>query len=378
MRLLDFRCIVQNKDGIDKYYPKVVSAFTTETFPWSAPVASIELSSNVSSGTAGYMSPIRNDDIVRLQANVRLSADEKPVWQNIFEGRIMSIQGTFGRNNLTTLICRGHGEEMLYRPFTTDFSDTTEKTGVMLANIVGTYLSRLTDDGLIDGTNSTEIPNFNVQLDTKFVSDVVKEFELLEGYLYVLKIVTSYDSDDNLDKNLVSWQPVPALSDTVKIIEGTPRLISAAFVSSIERVLEDVTIYGGGVTQVSGNSFDATPSYGTRYHVGVDTSILTAQLCEDLAVATRGLFGGAIVSGDARILGDPNIAVGDLIYCKIPSLVLDGASIDGNYRVKRMSHMINVDGWFTDVQLGHLIESPDDIIGSMHMKNRLTSANFID
>ena len=249
----------------------------------------------------------------------------------------------------------------------------------MLASLVASYLSRLTDDSLIDTAASTVIPDFNVQQDTKYMSDVVREFESLEAYGYILKIVNSYDGTDDLDTSIVSWQPVPEVSKTVKIIEGTPRLLSANFEQTIENVVEDVTIYGvHGAPQKVGTSIDGSPSYGTRYHIGVDLSIATNQLCQDLAIATRSRFGDGILSGTCSILGDPNLSVGDLIPVKIPSIVLDGSSIDGNYRVKRLTNILNNSGWVSRVDLGELIQTPNDILAGVHTKNRLMAANFIE
>lgn len=325
------------------------------------------------------MSPIRNDDIIRLQVNTRNNAEEKSVWQDIFEGRIMTSEASYGRNNVSTLICRGHSEELLYRAVTANYSASAARTGAMLTTLAGLYLDRLTDDSLIDTAASTSIPNFNVQKDTKYMSDVVAEFESLEAYGYILKVITNYTSDGDLDTNILSWQPVPALSTTVQIIQGTPRFINARFSKSIGNVVEDVKIYGAsGTPQKVGVSVDGTPEYGTRYHRGIDTSIQTNQLCEDLAIATRSRFGAGITRGEIRILGDANIAVGDLVHVKIPSLVIDGSSIDDNYRIKRLSHTINTTGWYTDLDVGDLIETPDDILAGQHTKNRLLNANFID
>ena len=379
MRLLDLRCIVQNKDGSDKYYPKVLGVDTTETIPWSAPMASIDINTNIVTGTSGYMSPIRNDDIVRMQVNLRSDSNEKSVWQNIFEGRIMKVRGTWGRDNITTIVCRGHGEELIFKTVSADYDPAAIRTGAILVALLGLYNTRLTNDGLIDTTASTSIPDFNIQADTKFMSDIVRELESLEAYGYVLKVVNSYDTNDDLDASVVSWQPVPALSNTVQIIEGTPRLVWAEFEKSIENVVESVKIYGApGTPQKVGTSVDGSPSYGTRHHVGVDTSVASNQLCTDLAVATRSRFGAGITSGSVRILGDQNISVGDLIYIKIPSLILDGASIDGNYRVKRLSHSIDTTGWYTDLDVGELIMTPADILAGQHTKSRLLQANFID
>ena len=379
MMLIKTRCIVQSKDGSDKYYPKVLKIDTSESFPWSVPLARIKINTHLIGGTAGYMSPIRNDDIVRLQVDVRSSDDEKSIWKDIFEGRVMEYESSFGLSNTTTLICRGHSEEFLYRAVTADYSTSTGRTGAMLSTLVGLYLDRLTDDSLIDSTASTVIPNFNIDQDTKFMSDIISEFEELEAYGYICNVVTNYHSNGDLNTNLVSWQPVPSLSTTVQIIEGTARLISAQFSTSIESVVEDVKIYGAsGTPQKVGVSVDGTPQYGTRHHRSVDKSIATDQLCEDLSVATRSRFGEGITRGSVTILGSTEISVGDLIYVKIPSIVIDGNTIDETFRVKRMSHTIDPSGWSTYLELGDLIESPADILAGVHTKNRLTAANFID
>lgn len=380
MRLIKTRCVIQSKTSNNKYFPKVLHVNTTESIPWSVPMARIEINTNTNINTTGYMSPIKNDDIIQLQADVRSTPSEKTVWQTIFEGRILTTKGTLNKlRNATTLICRGHGEELLYRAITADYSTSSARTGAILSSLVASYLTRLTDDSLIDSATSTVIPNFNIQQDTKYMSDIIHELESLEAYGYILKIITNYDSDGDLDTNIVSWQPVPVESKTVRIIESTPRLISADLEKSIENVVEDVTIYGAqGAPQMVGSSVDGSPTYGIRHHIGIDLSIATNQLCQDLAIATRSRFGSGITSGTCTILGDPNLSVGDLLHVKIPSIVLDGDSIDETFRVKRLSHTIDNQGWISELDLGELIQTPSDILAGVHTKNRLTAANFIE
>ena len=380
-RSVEFKVIIQRDDTEkDKYYPKLISAYTNSTFPWSCPTATIEVNTNVSTGTAGYMSPVRVDDIIRLQANVRTTSDEKSVWQDIFEGRIMKIESRFGRDNPTVLYCRGHGEEILYRAITGIETKTSDTTGTMLDEFTDDYLSRLTDasPSLIDTTGSTTIPNYNLQLDTKYMVDVVRQFESLESYGYIFSVVPTYDSSDDLSAAYVSWQAVPStVSDQVQIREGTPRLVDATFSYSIEQLVEDVTVYGAsGTPQKVGTSVDGSPAYGTRYHVETDLTLATDQLCSDLADAIRAQYNGMEI-GNAKILGDPNIKVGDLIYCRIPSIELNGSTIDGNYRCRRVSHQISTENWFTYVDLGELDISTWDFIAGFQVKSRLENANLI-
>ena len=373
---MNFRTVVETTDG-NKYYPGLITMNSTETFPWTAPVASLSINTNVSTGTSGYMSPIRNDDIIRFQVN---TSSGKPIYQDIFEGRIMSISSSFDGNNITTLQCRGHSEELLYRAITADFGASSDTTGTMIASLVSNYLTRLTGAALIDTAGSTSITSYNVQLDTKYLGDVVKDFESLELYSYIFKTVPVYDSNGLLSSVGVSWQAVPSTASTkVQIIEGTPRLISATFTDSIEQVVEDVTVYGiSGAPQKVGTSIDGSPAYNTRYYVTTDTTLLTDSLCDDLSAAIRNRFGDSIIRGKVRILGTMGLSVGDLVYVKIPSLEINGASIDGNYRIKRLTNTISTNGWFIDLDLGEIIEGPADLFAGFHAANRLTDAQFID
>lgn len=378
-RINNFRVIVEHDSNL--YYPKLARAYTTAVYPYYAETATIEINTNVQPSTTTYKSPFQDDDIVRLQANVMNSSTETPVYQDIFEGRIMKIGATMGSDNNTTLQCRGHGEETLYRAITADYSASTTTTGAMMASLAGSYLTRLTDAGtsLIDSTNSTSITSYNIQQDTKYFVDVVRDFEGLESYGYRFSVVPAYTSG-LLTATYISWQPLSSTaSATVQAREGSSRLIAAEFSSSIERVIEDVTVYGiSGSPQAVGTSIDGSPSYNTRHYIMTDQSLLTNQLCSDLAGALRDRFGSELVIGSLSIMGDPNVRPGDLIYCKIPSMQINNSTIDGNYRCKKVTHQINSGGWVTQLDVGEIMESPYDIMAGFHAKNRILDANFID
>lgn len=378
-RITNFKVIVQH--GTNLYYPKLVRAYTTEVYPFYAPTATIEINTNIQPGTTTYKAPFQDDDIVRLQANIMNSSNESPIYQDIFEGRIMSIGSKMGGDNNTILQCRGHGEETLYRAITADYSASTTTTGAMLVSLASSYLTRLTDAGtsLIDSAGSTSIPNYNIQQDTKFFVDIVRDFEGLESYGYRFSVVPIYASG-LLSATYISWQALSSTAtDNVQIREGTPRLISAEFSSSIERVIEDVTVYGiSGSPQAVGTSIDGSPAYNSRYHIQTDQSLLTNQLCSDLADALRSRFGSELVVGTATIIGDPNVHPGDLLYCRIPSIEINTAGINGNYRCKKVTHQIDSGGWVTHLDIGEIIESPYDMLAGFHAKNRILDANFID
>lgn len=382
MKSVEFRVIVQ-RDNVnkDKYYPKFLSATTNEQYPWTAAQARIEVDTNVSSGTAGYISPIRVGDIIRLQVNVRYSESEKSVWEDLYEGRIEEIESEFSVNgNSTFLACVGHSEEVEYSLVTADYSASAATTGTMLEALRALYLDRLSA-GQIDMTGSTAITSYNVKGKTKYMADVIRQLEQLEGYIYRFHSVRTYDADDNLSTVYASWQPLTStVSSNLKIIEGTPRFISANFTSSIKSLVNDVTIFGAtGTPQKVGTASDATSktAYDSRYYVETDQSLATDALCSDIAAEILARFKDPIISGRARVTGEVHVEPGDLVYCKIPSLEVNGASIDGNYRVRRVSHSISADAWVTDLDLGEIQLSASDVIVSIRDRMRLNNSNFI-
>ena len=382
MRSVEFHVIIQrNNVNKDKYYPKLLSATISETFPWTPSQAQIEIDTNVSSGTAGYVSPIRADDIIRLQANVRYSESEKSIWEDLYEGRIIEIGSGFKvDNNSTVLGCKGHSNEMVYTLITADYSASAATTGAMLEALRALYSNRLSA-GQIDTAGSTAITSYNVKGKTKYMVDVIRHMEQLESYTYRFHTVRTYDSDGDLSTVYASWQALTSVvSSNLKIIEGTPRFISADFSSSIASLVNDVTVYGAeGTPQKEGAASDATSiaAYGKRSYVETDTTLATDVICGAIAEEIKERLKDPIVSGSATVMGEVHVEPGDLVYCKIPSLEINGASIDGNYRVRRVSHSINADGWTTSLDLGEIQLSASDIIASIRDRMRLNNSYFI-
>lgn len=384
---LGTRVIVQRDDTYkDKYYPTLVSATTNETFPWSCPTATINVLSSAYTNSQASTSPIRKGDIIRLQVNLRQSESEKNVWQDLFHGRIHRIGTSISESQRqTSFLCRGHGEENLYKAVTSDYSAASTTTGAMLLALQTAYETRITDatTSLIDSTGSTAIGNYNIQAKTRYVVDAIKDFEELEGYGYIYSNTVVYDSDRNLSAVYGSWQALPTtVTDVVKIVGGK-NVKSADFYTTLEGLVNDVTIYGiSGSPQKTGNATDATSiaAYNTRHHIATDQTILTDALCLSLATAiksSRATASGEI-HGTVTILGNPNIELGMLVPTHIEQLELEGAAINDNFRVCRKSHSINADGFTTSVDLGELILTDDDIMADFHTKNRLNNSNLVD
>ena len=384
--IVDLRLVIQKSTGTKNiYYPAVVSASTVKTFGWSCPQANIEIVTNTGTGTSGFTSPIRIHDIVRLQASTRVNSSSKKVWRDIFEGRVSKQSSEFTTNGNNTVIpCKGHDETYLYRAIAADYSASSTRTGAILQSLLGSYVDTIIDDtpSQIDTTASSVLTSYNIKQDSKYMADIVKDLQKLEGWGYILKAVTEYDSDNKLSAVYASWQPInPVVSTKVQAIEGTRGFIeSSGFDVSAQKLVNDITQYGAsGAPQKVGTASDATSqtAYDKRHHIGVDTTLATDALCGDFATIVKDRFKDPLVKGSVTLQGTPNVNEGDLIYTKIPSLELDGASIDENLRVLRVSQRFDAGGWDTTLDLGDPITSPVDLQSAFHTANRLTAANFI-
>ncbi|WP_440952026.1 hypothetical protein [Methanococcoides sp. FTZ1] len=377
--LTQYRLIVQKSDG-NKYYPGISGGQILKQFPFACSTANIDIPIN-SNVAIEHLSPIRCDDVVRLQVCQRMGPDEQIVWIDLFEGRIMSIGHSDSPVNAVELICRGHEEEAVYRAVTVDYSASSATTGTILSALQGSYMSRITDaaTSLIDSSNSTTLTSFNVDQDTKYMIDVIKELERLEGYTYRFSVLPSYDSSGNLSAVYGSWQLVPTTpTSKYQLVAGTLRYIQAHFDTSISSLVNDITIYGAsGSPQKVGTATDATSqsAYNTRHHIDSDLGLSTDALCNSLASAVKDKFKDPLISGWGVMQLTPEATPGDLVYCKNPDIYVNGEEVDGNYTVKRVVH--DLGAATTRIEVGELVDNVIDMISEFYAKDRLNNANFI-
>jgi len=303
------------------------------------------------------------------------------VWVDMFEGRIMSMGHADSPVNAVELICRGHEEEAVYKAVTADYSASSATTGTIVSLLQGSYMSRITNasPSLIDSSNSTVLTSFNVDQDAKYMIDVIKELERLEGYTYRYSVHPTYDSSGNLSAVYGSWQPVPtSATSKYQLIAGTRRYKQSHFETTVSSLVNDVTIYGAsGSPQKVGTANDATSqsSYNTRHHIDTDLGLSTDALCSSLASAVKDKFKDPLVSGYGIMQLTPKAEPGDLVYCKNPNIYVNGEEIDGNYTVKRVVH--DLGAATTRIELGELIDNVTYMLGEFYAKNRLNNANFI-
>ncbi len=369
--------VVEAANG-NLFYPIVLDFSVTDQYPFSVPVVNIEILTNIASGTSAYISPLRFDNVVRLQANITYSADEKPGWVDFFEGRILDISSAYGRDNVTSIMCKGHANEAGYTLIRADETYSSQATGTILSDVITDYLSRI-----LPGTfeTGTVITDYNIKSDQKYVLDVIKEIERLEGYDYRFSVDPSYTLDGRLDTITANWSEFSSVpTEQYKVIEGTSRLISSDFKSGGDAVYNYAIIYGQQTSpQKVGSASNATSisNYDTRYYITSSTGLTTNQLCSDIAAAIVDRYSEPLVTGRVSILFTPEAKPGDLVTTYIQSLEVNGESIDDNFRVVRVQHSGSAGGITTTLDFTNLILDPVDILTDLAVNSRISLQNFI-
>lgn len=380
------RLIIQKPDG-NKYFFHVVNATTDRIHPFSIPVASIEIIAN--SGNLNYLSTLRFDDIVRLQVSVRYSPDEKLVWQNIFEGRVLTIRGQYGKGSTATVICSGHEAETAYTIISeAKVYATATEAATILHYLADKYLSR-TQLSIPSTTTGISVP-YSTKTDQKYMKDIFLDFEKLSGYGWAFRARPIYLQNGTLSSVPIEFKPFSTVpTPKYKIIQGTPRLLSADFSSDGQNVYTKIIEYGKtppavapatvGV-QYKGTYIDSTAvsKYGTRVVVETDTGFESNELCAAFAQFYLPKIKSPRVAGTVTLEGTPQACIGDLATTKIPMINIDGDTLDPNYPVLRVHHEVSFDSFETTLTLGETFKKGiEDYLVDFAKQNRLTLSNFI-
>jgi hypothetical protein len=366
-----FRCIVEHSGTL--YYPAMVSASTNINFPWAAQTANIAVITNPNLGTDNYMSPIREGDPIRLQVSIRTSTDQDLVWQTLFEGRIFQLSGELSAtSNNTTISARGYDEELLYTMITSDESYSNQSSGDIIDDIFSTYMTRISGSDYIDTHKCSDIIAYNVDANTKYVADIIRDLEQLELYNYRFSVRAFYDASGFLSSVEPVWQPISEIVNYgSSVTQGNRRFISANFSTDSSKIVNNCKVVGSGVSAL------ATTGDADRYKLIVDNTLTSASACAAFAEAYIDNWAESVESGSVRLTGDANVEPGMLIQCTIPSLILNGTSIDGEYVVNRVTHSISNNSWITTLNVGQIRYTSAEMIANMNNATRLTSINTI-
>lgn len=392
LQMVETRLVIQRDNTTkDKYYPAVISATAEHAYPFSVSTATIEIVTNSSSSTRGYISPVRVDDVVRLQVSTKLNPKEKTVWEDIFEGRVRDITSTFADKNTSTLFCTGHSVETAYAMIDIDGTFDGDSVQTFVSDTITTFNPRLEYLASMVDVGYT-IDYLNISAYQKNISDILADLEKLSKYHYYFSTFTVYDSNNNLSHVYLRWRHFPTKpTNRYAVIEGTERLLAAEFKSSAEELWNYIRIFGdsydvddgaGGTTQeqYTGGAFSSVSQakYGKRGKSLSVTSVESNNMCASLAASLVQRFKNPVVSGQATILGTPQARLGDLVRVKLYSLEINGAYVDRNYHVYKISHSISSSGFTTTLDFTKVKKTPEDYIAHLAKSERETNANSID
>lgn len=378
----DFRMILQKPSGEkNKYYPGIVNASITEYYPYKVPIANVEVDTSASGYTTAYLSPIRADDIVRIQVNARTVINEPNVWIDIFEGRVTEKGGSISSSGESTNIsCNGHGETLAYTyvPINKTYSNKT--TGYIIDDLMQ-YVGRFTDasPSRIDQTTSTSLTSYTIKADSKTIASVIAELEDLELNQFIFRTETVYDSDGNLSEVNPVWEALSSTpTDKVMVKEASNAFESANFKEGVTKMLNKVTVYGDGDPQYSGTAEDTTlqATYDVRFKPFVDKSLSSDAACTYVANAVLQRWKNPIITGDAVILGTTYVTIGDIVQCRVPSIEI-GGGIDDSYLVRGITHTIG-DKFTTRLVLGDVDVSVQGLITALILGNRVNNLNGLN
>ena len=380
-RIVNTRLVIEKPTTHEKYYPPVIRASTQQTYPFSISYADIEIVSNTQAGTSGYIGQVRFDDIVRLQVSIKYNPYQKTVWQDIFEGRIMDMSSQFGNSNNVTLFCQGHEVEAETAVIEEDYSFATATDARSVLSYFSKYLSRLSYSASYADTG-TSFPTYDSTANQTYMRDLFSDMEAVSGYNWAVKVVPTYSSG-NLSTRYIQWREMSqTASEQYKVIEGTSRMLSADFEVAGKGVRTAYRIYGDtpeGGSQYTGYASDAAliSLYGKRTEVDTQTWIQSNSLAAAIAAGQLSEWKTPEVSGQVELIGTPEAEIGDLVYCKIPSEELNGASVDGNFTVYRVNHEIDRNSFKTYLDLGKVKKSIYDYIGQVSTVAKTCKKNQI-
>lgn len=359
IRWIQTRLVIEKPITHYKYYPRVVSARTQKSYPFSTSYADIEIISNVSGSTSGYINQVRFDDIVRLQVSIKLNPNEKTVWQDIFEGRIVDMYSKYGdNNNNMTLYCRGHEADAETALIEETYSYSTPTDVSAVFSYFSKYLSRFAYSSTYADTG-INFPTYDNTANQTYISDLFEDAEKVSGYDWIVRAVPVY-SDGNLSSVYIGWnQFSQTVANQYKIIEGTSRVLNTDF--SVEgKGLR--TAYRVEGDECVGYDFDQDliSLYGTRTDVSHESWVKSEALAEAISEGRLGEIKTPSTSGQVTLIGTPEAELGDLVYCKCPSQELNGSTVDDNFYVYRVEHTIAVNEYTTSLDLGKVRKTAYD------------------
>lgn len=376
------RLIIEKPVTHEKYYPTVLEATTQKSYPFSVSYADIEISSNVIGSTSSYISQFRFDDIVRLLVSIKYNPNQRTVWQELFSGRIMDLECEYSNNNNVTIHCQGHEAEATTALIEETKSYTTSTDArTVLSYFAPKYLTRLTysasyaDAGVL-------FPTYDSTADQTYMNDLFSDMEKTAGYDWAIQTIPTY-SEGNLSTVYLQWKQFSqTVTDKYKAIEGTQRVLNSSFSIDGVEVRTAYKVKGdtpSGSSQYTGTASDTSliTLYGKRTEVETQKWIKSNSLCSTIAAGLLSEGSTPPLSGQVTMLGCPDANIGDYVYCKFPSIDLNGTYVDTNLHVKRVSHNISDNFFSTTLDLEKIKKTSEDWIAKIATVSKCTKKNQV-
>jgi len=370
IRWVQTRLVIEKPLTHEKYYPSVLRATTQKSYPFSVSYADIEIASNVIGSTSSYINQLRFDDIIRLQVSIKYNPNQRTIWQDIFQGRIMDLSCEYSdNNNNVNIYAQGHEVEAETAIIEETYTHTSQDCKTVLAYYAPKYLSRLTYDTNYADPGKT-FPQYDTTANQTYMSDLFADMEKVSGYDWAIQVIPTYSSG-NLSTRYIQWKQFSStVTDKYKVIEGTPRVLSADFEVAGSDVRTAYRVNGetpSGGSQYTWEEEDTALStlYGKRTATETQTWVKSNTLCESIAEGLLAEGKTPSISGQAVLMGTPEVEIGDLVTCKFPSIDLNGSSISTNLTVKRVSHVIDGGDFTTSVDLEKVKKTAYDYIGQV-------------
>jgi hypothetical protein len=220
---------------------------------------------------------------------------------------------------------------------------------------------------------------YDIDLRKKYLSDVVGELELVEGFGYALRSVSTYDSDGIYDSTHLDWEAIDTEPLSVPMVtEGNNRYVSGEFVDTIENIINAAYMYGASAT--SGSTVDATSqtTHGKFEFSNFDSSIATNAQCLAITNPLVAKFKDPQIKAAVDLSGTKRLLAGKYLKCLAPSVILQGSGINQNMQIMRVTNHITTDnGWQQVCELGDIYSDDSVLLSSLDARIRLTNIGSI-
>lgn len=316
---MDLVVEVEKGDG-DLYYPKVTEVIIDRQMPYE-----------IDNSTVKIVDPYSAIDNISLYDEVNILLDDTV----IFSGRLDKKNVTLSPNsNNIVWSMTDHGQVLDYIKVSTVKSWTSSTAiGTILEDLRSSFISSdLTGTNISTGPNVTA---YNIPAWSKSLLTCFRELAEVGDY----NLFVDWDKD-------IHFEAKPTTpKEGINVIEGNNLF-------SLNSKDEDITAVRNYVKVIGDTGFSAVAQDATsqtKYHkrefVYTDPSLGSNNACQELADAILTIDPPESI--DVSIAGEININPGDLLSLDIPTY-----SIAGDYEVSSITHLIGVDDFETNLELG--------------------------